>query len=101
MAAHWFNKELSVSSSVQAPAQASAPTPARVVSRPRLALVMMIFVYPLVTVLLYAINPLTVGWTVWQRTLILVPLIVVAMVWGITPFIHSRFGRFVTVPAQR
>ena len=83
-----------------AAANPSAPTP-RVPSRLRFALVMAVGVYPLITVLLYVIFPLTEGWAVWQRTLVLVPLMVGAIVWGITPFIHARLGRLVTVPASR
>lgn len=78
-----------------------AAAPARLPSRLRFALVMAVGVYPLITALLYAITPLTQGWATWQRTLILVPLMVGAIVWGITPFIHKRLGRLVTMPAQR
>jgi antibiotic biosynthesis monooxygenase (ABM) superfamily enzyme len=79
-------------------AAASSPTaasPASRFSRPRFALLVLAGVYPLVTVLLYAIFPLTEGWSLWQRTLVLVPIIVVSMVWGIIPAIHRRFHGFV------
>lgn len=67
---------------------------ATVFSRNRFTVLVMIGVYPLVTGLLYAIIPLTEGWAMWQRTAILVPLVVVSMVWGIIPLIHRRCGAF-------
>lgn len=51
-------------------------------------------VYPLATLLLYAIVPLTEGWALWQQTLVLVPIIVVAMVWGLIPLLHRRLAGF-------
>jgi antibiotic biosynthesis monooxygenase (ABM) superfamily enzyme len=76
-------------------ASSPAAVPAPRFSRPRFALLILAGVYPLVTVLLYAIFPLTEGWSLWQRTLVLVPIIVVSMVWGIIPAIHRRFHGFV------
>ncbi|MAA98493.1 MAG: hypothetical protein CMN87_15095 [Stappia sp.] len=63
-------------------------------SRPRFALLVFAGVYPLVTLLLYMIQPITTGWDVWQRTLILVPVVVLAMIWGIIPFLYRRFFAF-------
>lgn len=63
-------------------------------SRVRFALFVFCGVYPLVTILSYIIFPLTPDWPVWARTLVLVPLIVVSMIWGIIPFINRRLGRF-------
>lgn len=74
--------------------------PVMVMSRVRLALLMVVAVYPLITVLLYLIGPLTAGWAVWQRTLLLDPLMVVVIVFGITPLLHARFRRFLMVPAK-
>ena len=68
--------------------------PAPVLSRPRFALLVFAGVYPLVTALLYLIQPITVDWAVWQRTLILVPVVVLAMIWGIIPFLYRRFFAF-------
>lgn len=65
-------------------AQASQP------SRIRFALLVFVFVYPLVTLGLMALMPLTQGWPLPARTLVLVPIIVASMIWGIIPFIHTR-----------
>ena len=63
--------------------------------RTRLALLVFIAVYPLVTALLYVIVPLTDGWQTWQRTLVLVPVMVVSLVYFIIPAIQRVFGRFI------
>jgi antibiotic biosynthesis monooxygenase (ABM) superfamily enzyme len=63
-------------------------------SRVRFSLFVFCFVYPLVTALLYILAPLTAGWSLWQRNLVMVPLIVVAMVYVIIPFIQKRMGRW-------
>lgn len=49
-------------------------------SRPRFAMLVLIGAYPLITSLLYLVFPLTEGWSIWQRTLVIVPLMVSAMV---------------------
>jgi antibiotic biosynthesis monooxygenase (ABM) superfamily enzyme len=59
-------------------------------SRLRFAFFVFLFVYPLVTAGLSVVLPLTPGWPVAARTLILVPVVVVSMVWGIIPFIQTR-----------
>src|SRR5690606_22472427 len=41
-------------------------------SRLRLALLMFFGVYPVITLYIYALFPLTTGWQMWQRTLLLV-----------------------------
>ncbi|KKB10938.1 hypothetical protein VE25_15500 [Devosia geojensis] len=64
-------------------------------SRLRLALLLVLGVYPLITLYLYAIFPLTDGWQLWQRTLVLVPLMVLSIVFGLMPFIQKRFGGFI------
>lgn len=73
--------------------QDSGPaTAARAVapSRRRFAVLVFLFVYPLVTGALMVLMPLTPGWPLPLRTLVLVPCIVGAMVWGIIPFIQTR-----------
>lgn len=70
------------------------PAAPRVLSRPRFAMLVFAGVYPLVTALLYLVAPLTRGWMVWQQTLVLAPIMVVAMVWGLIPFLHRRFSAF-------
>jgi antibiotic biosynthesis monooxygenase (ABM) superfamily enzyme len=64
-------------------------------SRLRMALVMTIFVYPVVTLYLYILMPLTPGWEMWQRSLVLVPIMATTIVMLIVPFIGERFGAFI------
>lgn len=71
---------------------------ARRLSRPRFACLIFAAVYPLVTLLLYGLFPLTDGWPLWARTLVLCPIIVVCMVWLIIPTIQTRFIRLISVP---
>lgn len=59
-------------------------------SRIRFAFLVFLFVYPLVTIGLLILMPLTQGWPVPMRTLVLVPIIVISMVWGVIPFIQTR-----------
>lgn len=67
-----------------------AARPAGPPSRPRLAGFVFLFVYPLVTGLLYLILPLMQGQPLYVTTLVVVPIVVVSMVWGIIPFITTR-----------
>ena len=69
-------------------------------SRPRFALLILLGVYPLITALLYAIFPLTEGWTIWQRTLVIAPMMVAMMIWGLIPFVQRRFHAFVNLPVR-
>ena len=71
--------------STAAPARPATP------SRLKFALLVLIGVYPLVTGISYAIAPLTAGWQIWQRGLLLAPIMVPAMVYGLIPFIQTRF----------
>ena len=61
-------------------------------SRPRLAALVFLFVYPLVTVVMMILTPLTQGWPLPLRTLVLVPTVIGSMIWIIIPFIHRRLG---------
>ncbi|AMS40718.1 MULTISPECIES: hypothetical protein [Aminobacter] len=63
-------------------------------SRPRFALMVLLGVYPLITALLYIIMPLTDGWTIWQRTLLIAPLMVSVMIWGLIPAVQRVFRGF-------
>ncbi|MGB3503685.1 MAG: hypothetical protein WBA44_18840 [Mesorhizobium sp.] len=70
---------------------ASAPR----LSRPRFALLILLGVYPLITCLLYVIMPLTNGWSLWERTLVIAPLMVGLMVWGVIPAVQHYGRRFI------
>jgi antibiotic biosynthesis monooxygenase (ABM) superfamily enzyme len=62
----------------------------------RLALLNVLAVYPVITTLIYVVFPLTEGWAIWQRTLVLAPIMVTTLVYGIAPRIQRHFGWFVT-----
>lgn len=64
--------------------------------RMRTALLMLIGVYPFITAYLYLIMPLTPGWDIWQRTLVLVPMMVLTVVFVVVPVVQKRFFWFVT-----
>jgi len=64
-------------------------------ARLRLAGLTLIAVYPFITALLLVVFPLTEGWPLWGRTLVFAPIMVLAMMFGIMPFLQKRFGRFV------
>ena len=63
-------------------------------SRPRFAILVLIGVYPVITVILNVIFPLTIGWPIWQRTLLIAPLMVAIMIWGVIPVVQKRFQSF-------
>lgn len=67
-------------------------TPPPAPRRHRLAFFVFLGVYPLVTALIYLLSSLTPAWQLWHRTLILVPVVVVTMIWCIIPLIHRRLG---------
>ena len=59
-----------------APVATRKPNPSKV----RMAALMVVAVYPIITLYLYLLMPLTDGWALWQRTLVLVPLMVGSIV---------------------
>ena len=71
-----------------------SPAPTRF-SRARFALLVMLGVYQLITGLLYIVIPLTDGWSTWQRTLVIVPLMVVTIIWGLIPGVQKLFRGFI------
>jgi antibiotic biosynthesis monooxygenase (ABM) superfamily enzyme len=70
---------------------ASRPLP----SKHRLALLMLLVIYPFVTAILYVLMPLTEGWPIWARTALLAPIMVLSIVYGIAPAIHKHFAWFI------
>ena len=70
-------------------------------SRPRFALLVLLGAYPTITAILYAVVPLTAGWSIWQRTLVVAPAMVAAMVWGVIPVVQQRFRGFLNPPTAR
>ena len=69
-------------------------------ARLRLTALMTVFVYPIVTLYLYVLMPLTPGWDIWQRSLILVPLMAATIVLVLVPFIHLSVYLFRTLHPQ-
>jgi antibiotic biosynthesis monooxygenase (ABM) superfamily enzyme len=69
-------------------------TPTRF-SRPRFAFLVLLGAYPAITAILYLVFPLTGGWTIWQRTVIVAPIMVGAMVWGVIPAVQQWSRSFV------
>ncbi|ODT69297.1 MAG: hypothetical protein ABS75_17390 [Pelagibacterium sp. SCN 63-23] len=67
------------------------PFPARL----RMTLMMTVAVYPIVTLYLYILMPLTDGWSIWQRSLVLVPMMAATIVLAVVPFITRHFGTFI------
>ncbi len=67
------------------------PLPARL----RMTFLMTLAVYPVVTLYLYILMPLTDGWPIWQRSLILVPAMSATIVLAVVPFITRRFSAFI------
>jgi antibiotic biosynthesis monooxygenase (ABM) superfamily enzyme len=63
-------------------------------SRPRFALLVLAGVYPLITGLLYLVLPLLAGWPIWQETLVIAPIMVTIMIWGLIPTVQRRFHGF-------
>jgi len=52
-------------------------------------------IYPVLTAILYVVFPLTEGWAIWQRTLLVAPMMVAIMVWTVIPVVQKRFRRFI------
>jgi antibiotic biosynthesis monooxygenase (ABM) superfamily enzyme len=72
----------------------AVPANASVPSRHRLALLIVIGVYPLITAIIYVVSSFTAGWEIWQRNFIVAPVMVAAMVYVMIPAIQKRFRRF-------
>lgn len=64
-------------------------------SRPRFALLVLAGAYPLITGILYVVLPLTEDWPIWQRTLVVAPVVVAIMIRGLIPGVQKAFARFI------
>jgi antibiotic biosynthesis monooxygenase (ABM) superfamily enzyme len=62
-------------------------------SRTIFCVLVFVAVYPLVTGLSYLMQAIAGDWSIWQRNLVAVPVIVLAMVFVIIPQIHALFVR--------
>ena len=91
-------------SSAHPPSSTTAQTAAGASLRPdrsRQFLVTLFGVYPIITLILYLVLPLTAGWPIWQTTLIVTPLMVAIMVFWMIPQIQKRFAGFIMRPVRR
>jgi antibiotic biosynthesis monooxygenase (ABM) superfamily enzyme len=70
--------------------------PIRKPSRLLFCVLVFVGVYPLVTALGYLSQPFTLGWQIWQRNLIVVPVMVLTMVYGLIPAINAVLARQAT-----
>ncbi|MBS7545389.1 hypothetical protein [Ancylobacter oerskovii] len=59
-------------------------------SRSRFTLAVTLATYPLMTALLYGVIAFTPDWPIWLRTMIVEPVISVAMVWVLVPSIRGQ-----------
>jgi antibiotic biosynthesis monooxygenase (ABM) superfamily enzyme len=92
-----FDHEHAAATEAVAPAEPRGTV--RRFSRPRFAVLVLAGVYPLITALLYLLLPILSGWAIWQETLLIAPLMVAMMVWGVIPTIQTRFQAFINPPA--
>ncbi|OEO30554.1 hypothetical protein VW23_020615 [Devosia insulae DS-56] len=86
---------MSIQSSAAAVAAPAKPAGPSLAVRTRMALLVLVAVYPVITGIIYLVAPFTEGWPVWERNFVVAPLMVIAMVYFIIPGIQSRFGRFI------
>jgi len=77
-------------------AAATKPAGPSAAARARLAGLVLIAVYPLITAIIYGVAPFTEGWAIWERNFLVAPLMVVAMIYVIIPTIQKRFGKFIS-----
>lgn len=70
-------------------------------SRVRFALCVMLGAYPLITAILFVLAPVTAEWPIALRTLVIVPLMVSGMVFGIIPLVHRWAGAWIAAGAIR
>jgi antibiotic biosynthesis monooxygenase (ABM) superfamily enzyme len=66
-------------------------------SRVRFTIAAVLAAYPLVTALLYLILPLTPEWALWQKSLVIVPLVVSTMIWLLIPRIQRHLKSWLHV----
>ena len=59
-------------------------------SRIRFTIAAVLAAYPLVTALLYLVLPLTPEWPLWQKSLLIVPVVVSTMIWLLIPRIQRH-----------
>ncbi|MCE1237244.1 MAG: hypothetical protein LWW93_12920 [Hyphomicrobiales bacterium] len=81
----------------------ASPSVLRRLSPPkvRFALCVMLGAYPLITAILFALAPVTGDWPIALRTLVIVPMMVSGMVFGIIPLVHRWAGGWIAAGAVR
>lgn len=67
--------------------------------RVRFAVCVMVGAYPLITLILAVLSPFVQDWPLAARTLVIVPLMVSGMVFGIIPLVNAAAGRWIAAGA--
>lgn len=49
--------------------------------------------YPIITILLYIVVPITPHWAIWHRTIIVTPFMAFLMVWLLIPAINNLLSK--------
>ncbi|MBX7052088.1 MAG: hypothetical protein K1X54_08640 [Flavobacteriales bacterium] len=57
----------------------------------KMALLIWLFIYPVITILFYVLSPWMMDWPPFLRTLLLTLILVPLMVFVALPFIHKKF----------
>lgn len=91
----------SAAAAAAAVAASAKPAGPSLAARTRMALLVLVAVYPVITAIIYLVAPFTEGWPVWERNFVVAPLMVIAMVYFIIPTIQLRFGRFIATGRWR
>ena len=86
---------MTIATTVTANPAVAKPAGPSAAARARLAGLVLIGVYPLITAIIYAVAPFTEGWPIWERNFVVAPLMVVAMIYFVIPTIQKRFGKFI------
>jgi antibiotic biosynthesis monooxygenase (ABM) superfamily enzyme len=68
----------------------------RKLSQVRFAAALTVGAYPVITGLLYGLAPLIGEWPTWEKTLVVVPLMVASMVWGVIPLVNRLLHYLIT-----
>jgi antibiotic biosynthesis monooxygenase (ABM) superfamily enzyme len=69
--------------------------------RIRFSLCVMLGAYPLITAILAVLAPHTADWPLALRTLVVVPMMVTGMVFGVIPLVHRWAGAWIAAGAVR
>ena len=86
---------MSIATTTPAATPSAKPATPSAAARGRLAGLVLVAVYPLITAIIYGVASFTEGWPIWERNLLIAPLMVLAMIYVVIPTIQKRFGKFI------